>query len=153
MLSIDTNMLFHAFNEDPQLDIRTRLAALLDRVVRWRTSLPLGLVVPGGCQSSGPWLAKHPGHVGLRVMRFLASNLPLSLRERKDTLVKCLQAMGQVRRLRAVYLFGSHALGEARPDSDVDLCIVADGAERQVQPVERLLGQVKAKLGRAPPQG
>ena len=66
-------------------------------------------------------------------MRFLANNLPLSLRDRQDTLAKCLQAMGQVRRLRAVYLFGSHARGEARPDSDVDLCIVADGAERQVQ--------------------
>lgn len=37
-----------------------------------------------------------------------------------------------MRRVRAVYLFGSHARGEARPDSDVDLCIVADGAERQL---------------------
>ena len=35
--------------------------------------------------------------------------------------------------LRAVYLFGSHARGDARPDSDVDLCLVADGAERQLR--------------------
>ena len=35
--------------------------------------------------------------------------------------------------LRAVYLFGSHARGEARPDSDVDLCIVAEGAGRQLE--------------------
>ena len=41
--------------------------------------------------------------------------------------------IGQVRRVRTVYLFGSHARGEARPDSDVDLCIVADGAEEQFQ--------------------
>ena len=33
--------------------------------------------------------------------------------------------------LRRVILFGSHARGEARPDSDVDLCLVADGAEKQ----------------------
>lgn len=41
--------------------------------------------------------------------------------------------MDRVMPLRAVYLFGSHARGEARPDSDVDLCIVADGAERQLE--------------------
>ena len=35
--------------------------------------------------------------------------------------------------LKAVYLFGSHARGEARPDSDVDLCIVADGAAEQLK--------------------
>jgi predicted nucleotidyltransferase len=35
--------------------------------------------------------------------------------------------------LREVFLFGSHARGDARPDSDVDLCLVAEGAERQLQ--------------------
>jgi predicted nucleotidyltransferase len=34
--------------------------------------------------------------------------------------------------LRAVYLFGSHARGQARPDSDVDLCLVAEGATQQL---------------------
>lgn len=34
--------------------------------------------------------------------------------------------------LKAVYLFGSHARGEARPDSDVDLCVVAEGAAAQL---------------------
>ena len=33
--------------------------------------------------------------------------------------------------LSAVYLFGSHARGDARPDSDVDLCLVSEGAGRQ----------------------
>ncbi|MCL4790335.1 MAG: nucleotidyltransferase domain-containing protein [Verrucomicrobia bacterium] len=46
--------------------------------------------------------------------------------------------MNGVMPLRAVYLFGSHARGEAGPDSDVDLCIVADGAERQLETARRL---------------
>ena len=33
--------------------------------------------------------------------------------------------------LKAVYLFGSHARGEPSHDSDVDLCLVADGAAEQ----------------------
>ena len=35
--------------------------------------------------------------------------------------------------IKAVYLFGSHARGEARLDSDVDLCVVADGAGEQLK--------------------
>ncbi len=66
-------------------------------------------------------------------MRLLMENVPPSLQARRDMLAKCLAAMDQVRRVRAVYLFGSHARGDARPDSDVDLCIVADGAEQQIQ--------------------
>lgn len=45
--------------------------------------------------------------------------------------------MNRVMPLQAVYLFGSHARGEARPDSDVDLCIVADGAARQLDTARR----------------
>jgi predicted nucleotidyltransferase len=41
--------------------------------------------------------------------------------------------MNSVMPLQAVYLFGSHARGEARPDSDVDLCIVAEGATEQLK--------------------
>ena len=37
--------------------------------------------------------------------------------------------MDRVMPLRTVYLFGSHARGEAGADSDVDLCLVAEGAE------------------------
>lgn len=40
--------------------------------------------------------------------------------------------MHQAVPLRRVILFGSHARGEARPDSDVDLCLVSDGAELQI---------------------
>lgn len=66
-------------------------------------------------------------------MKLLLDRLPSSLQDRRDTLAKCFLAMDRVRRVRAVILFGSHARGEARPDSDVDLCIVADGAEQQIQ--------------------
>jgi predicted nucleotidyltransferase len=60
-------------------------------------------------------------------------NLPASLLDQRETLARCLEAMNQAIPLQAVYLFGSHARGQARPDSDVDLCIVAEGAERQLK--------------------
>ena len=66
-------------------------------------------------------------------MRLLLDNLPASLRQQRETLARCLEAMDSVMPVRAVYLFGSHARGDARPDSDVDLCIVADGAAEQIK--------------------
>jgi|ERR1043166_2578354 predicted nucleotidyltransferase len=66
-------------------------------------------------------------------MRLLLDNLPASLRQQRESLARCLQAMDRMMPLRAVYLFGSHARGEARPDSDVDLCVVADGATEQLK--------------------
>lgn len=66
-------------------------------------------------------------------MRLLLERLPLSLISRRETLAACLEAMDRALPLRAVYLFGSHARGEARPDSDVDLCLVADGADQQLK--------------------
>ena len=70
-------------------------------------------------------------------MKLLLENLPPSLQGQRETLARCLEAMDRVMPLRAVYLFGSHARGDARPDSDVDLCIVADGAERQLQAAQK----------------
>ncbi len=61
-------------------------------------------------------------------MTLLLDRLPASLRERRDCLGRCLVAMDRVMPLKAVYLFGSHARGEARSDSDVDLRVVAEGA-------------------------
>ena len=66
-------------------------------------------------------------------MKLLLDNLPPSLASQRETLARCLEAMDRAAPLRSVYLFGSHARGEARPDSDVDLCLVADGAERQIE--------------------
>ena len=66
-------------------------------------------------------------------MKLLLENLPPSLANQRETLARCLEAMDRVLPLQAVYLFGSHARGDARPDSDVDLCIVADGAAKQLE--------------------
>src|SRR5437660_6596377 len=70
-------------------------------------------------------------------MKLLLNNLPIGLHGQRDALAKCLEAMNRVVPLRAVYLFGSHARGEARPDSDVDLCVVADGAEQQLSAAQQ----------------
>lgn len=67
----------------------------------------------------------------LNSVKLHLENLPPSLADQKETLARCLEAMHAVLPLRKVILFGSHARGEARPDSDVDLCLVADGAEKQ----------------------
>src|SRR5258706_23661 len=69
-------------------------------------------------------------HFGVKL---LLENLPPSLANERQILAKCLEAMDRVLPLTAVYLFGSHARGEARPDSDVDLCLVADGAQQQLK--------------------
>jgi hypothetical protein len=60
-------------------------------------------------------------------------NLPASLQGQRQVLARCLQLMDQALALRSVYLFGSHARGEAKEDSDVDLCLVSEGAERQLE--------------------
>src|ERR1039458_10820103 len=60
-------------------------------------------------------------------------SLPASLNNQRDCLVRCLEAMNAAMPLKAVYLFGSHARGDARPDSDVDLCLVAEGAATQLK--------------------
>ena len=71
-------------------------------------------------------------------VKLLLDNLPPSLASQRETLAECLQAMNRAAPLRHVYLFGSHARGEARPDSDVDLCLVADGAECQQETLSQL---------------
>jgi len=88
-------------------------------------SAPLGL-----CSAS---LQRRRFACKITVVKLLFENLPVSLAPQRETLARCLEAMNRVMPLREVYLFGSHARGEARPDSDVDLCIVADGAERQLE--------------------
>ena len=51
---------------------------------------------------------------------------------------RCLRALASAMPLRAIYLFGSHARGDGRADSDVDLCVLADGAGQQIAAARRL---------------
>ena len=66
-------------------------------------------------------------------MRYHWENLPPSLSERRGVLREIVEALSRARRLRQVIVFGSHARGEAGPDSDVDLCLLAEGAEDQIK--------------------
>ena len=75
-------------------------------------------------------------------VKLLLDNLPASLRDQRETLARCLEAMDQALPLRAVYLFGSHARGRARADSDVDLCLVAEGATEQFKAAQRFRGAI-----------
>lgn len=66
-------------------------------------------------------------------MKLLLENLPPSLAPQRETLRRCLLAMDAALPIQQVILFGSHARGEAGPDSDVDLCLVAEGAGEQLK--------------------
>lgn len=65
-------------------------------------------------------------------MKLLLDNLPPSLAAQREILARCIEAMHAAVPLQKVILFGSHARGEAHRDSDVDLCLVSDGAKRQL---------------------
>ena len=45
-----------------------------------------------------------------------------------DEIARCIRPVAERYRLRAVYVFGSYARGEAGEDSDVDLLVDTDGA-------------------------
>jgi predicted nucleotidyltransferase len=66
-------------------------------------------------------------------MRIMLENIPASSGHRQVALIKCLDAMTGAMPVRQVVLFGSYARGNARRDSDVDLCIIADGAKNQMK--------------------
>ncbi len=81
-------------------------------------------------------------------MKLLMENLPASLEPQRKTLARCRKAMDRALPLKAVYLFGSHARGEARTDSDVDLCLVAAGAELQIETAQkfrRAMSEIRPK--------
>lgn len=66
-------------------------------------------------------------------VKLLLENLPPSLLPQRETLARCLEAMNRAAPIEQVVLFGSHVRGEARDDSDVDLCVVAPGAVAQME--------------------
>ena len=64
-------------------------------------------------------------------MKLLLENLPPSLAPQREVLRRCLEAMHAALPIQQVILFGSHARGDAGPDSDVDLCLVAEAVDHQ----------------------
>lgn len=88
----------------------------------------------------------HDSWVFLRVVlvKLHLENLPSSLANHRATLARCFEVMHAALPLRQVILFGSHARGQARPDSDVDLCLVSDGAERQLAAAATWRGAMRA---------
>lgn len=81
-------------------------------------------------------------------MRILVHNLPRTLADKQDALLACLRAFDRVHPVQEVILFGSHARGTAGPDSDVDLCVVAEGCEAQDRAAvdfRRAIGPVRGK--------
>ena len=80
----------------------------------------------------------------------MLDNLPPSLQPQREVLKQCLEAMHAAEPLREVYLFGSHARGEAGPDSDVDLCLVADGAVVQSEAMGNFFDALRGIWPRPP---
>ncbi len=70
-------------------------------------------------------LVQHLPHLSARERRAL-SELSEGLRARYG------------RRLRQLYLFGSRARGEAKPDSDLDLLVVLEGLKSPAAEIPRL---------------
>ena len=73
----------------------------------------------------------------LPAVKLLLENLPASLVSEREVLRRCLEAMNAALPIQQVILFGSHARGDAGPDSNVDLCLVAEGAQQQSKASQR----------------
>jgi len=81
-------------------------------------------------------------------MKILEDNFPPTLAAHRGVLRECLQAFNTIYPIRHVWLFGSHARGTPHRDSDVDLCIVADGFTAQDQAaiaLRRAIGRIRGK--------
>ena len=83
-------------------------------------------------------------------MRFLDENVPAGLRDAAAAVQQCLKAFANVVPVRRVILFGSYARGEAGRDSDVDLCIVTEGAGTQRETLRRMRKAVAGVRGKPP---
>ena len=81
-------------------------------------------------------------------MRYYWENLPLTLRTQREALRQVIEGLARVRPLRRVILFGSHACGEVDRDSDVDLCILADGVEKQIETAIEFRRELRGIPGR-----
>jgi predicted nucleotidyltransferase len=78
----------------------------------------------------------------------LMDNWPDSLKPYREILERCFAAFAQASSVEQVILFGSHARGQARPDSDVDLCVVTRGGDTQHRTaiaLRRAIGKLRGK--------
>src|SRR5712691_9893513 len=103
---------------------------------------PINCCASSSCLQPRGLGGKMPG------VKLLFENLPPSLAPQRETLARCLEAMNRALPLREVWLFGSHARGDARPDSDVDLCLVAEGAERQLVAARQFRRAMRPLMGK-----
>ena len=74
--------------------------------------------------------------------------LPDSLPDHGRDLAACLEAFSAVMPVERIIMFGSHARGGASPESDVDLCIIAEGIGSQYATACRLrraIGRLRCK--------
>lgn len=81
-------------------------------------------------------------------MKILENSFPPTLAQKRAILRQCLQAFGTVYPIHRIWLFGSHARGTSHADSDVDLCIVADGVMAQDEAaiaLRRAIGLIRGK--------
>lgn len=83
-------------------------------------------------------------------MKILEENFPSTLASQRLALRACLQAFNTVYPIHRVWLFGSHARGTPHADSDVDLCIVADGFTAQDQAACALRRAISYIRGKPP---
>jgi predicted nucleotidyltransferase len=81
-------------------------------------------------------------------MIVLTDKWPPSLTAYRGILARCLEAFAQALPVEQIILFGSHARGQARTDSDVDLCVVATTVESQHKAavaLRKAIGELRGK--------
>jgi predicted nucleotidyltransferase len=86
--------------------------------------------------------------MGLVSMTVLTDKWPASLFAHRAILARCLDAFAQALPIEQVILFGSHARGQARADSDVDLCVVTGSLQSQHRmaiTLRRAIGELRGK--------
>lgn len=65
-------------------------------------------------------------------------SLPASLLNRWPGFEPCLRAISGRVPVKKIILFGSYASGKASGDSDVDLCVVTEDAEKQLETAKKI---------------
>ena len=81
-------------------------------------------------------------------MKILEDRLPKMGIVERSALKQCLEAIGKTLPVKQIILFGSRARGTATPDSDVDLCVVADNVfsqTRAARDLRRSIGRIRGK--------